>query len=779
MSNIATQIAVELNVKENQVSSTITLLDDGATVPFIARYRKEVTGGLDDTQLRNLTERLGYLRELDERRETILSSIHEQGKLDADLKKAILAVKTKTELEDLYLPFKKKRRTKAQIAREAGLEPLALTLLNTPNTDLHQEAGKYINKEKAINDSDSALDGARQILMEQFSEDAKLLGQLRDYLWQQVFLIAKLAKGKESEGGKFRDYFDYHEAIKNIPSHRALALFRGRSEGILRLSLKLENEDELKIHPCETMIARHFDISQKNRLADPWLLETVRQAWKIKIFNSLDIELKSRLKENAQTQAIEVFAANMKALLLAAPAGALTTMGLDPGLRTGVKVAIVDDTGKLLDTATIYPHVPQKKWQQSIDILLALCRKHHVKLISIGNGTGSRETDRLVSEMIALAPKETLRQVMVSEAGASVYSASALAALEFPSLDVSIRGAVSIARRLQDPLAELVKIEPKAIGVGQYQHDVNQVHLARKLNTVVEDCVNAVGVDVNMASSPLLSQVAGLNIGLADSIVEYRNKNGAFKDRQGLRNVPRLGPKAFEQAGGFLRVVNGDNPLDNSGVHPEAYPVVELLMSHSGLSLKAIIGNKKLLQSVEANLFTSDKFGVPTVTDILQELEKPGRDPRPEFKTAVFKDNIEKIADLKTDMILEGVVTNVTNFGAFVDIGVHQDGLVHISMLADKFIKDPHAVVKTGDIVTAKVMSVDLERKRIALTMRLADDSREHQAAHGQQPSSSGSNGSIKKSKAKKSRNNKPNKEQKHSPVNSSMADAFAKALKK
>ncbi len=779
MSNIATQIAVELNVKENQVSSTITLLDDGATVPFIARYRKEITGGLDDTQLRNLTERLGYLRELDERRETILSSIHEQGKLDAGLKKAILAVKTKTELEDLYLPFKKKRRTKAQIAREAGLEPLALTLLNTPNTDLHQEAGKYINKEKAINDSDGALDGARQILMEQFSEDAKLLGQLRDYLWQQVFLIAKLAKGKESEGGKFRDYFDYHEAIKNIPSHRALALFRGRSEGILRLSLKLENEDELKTHPCETMIARHFDISQKNRLADSWLLETVRQAWKIRIFNSLDVELKSRLKENAQTQAIEVFAANIKALLLAAPAGALTTMGLDPGLRTGVKVAIVDDTGKLLDTATIYPHVPQKKWQQSIDILLALCRKHHVKLISIGNGTGSRETDRLVSEMITLAPKETLRQVMVSEAGASVYSASALAALEFPSLDVSIRGAVSIARRLQDPLAELVKIEPKAIGVGQYQHDVNQVQLARKLNTVVEDCVNAVGVDVNMASSPLLSQVAGLNIGLADSIVEYRNKNGAFKDRQGLRSVPRLGPKAFEQAGGFLRVVNGDNPLDNSGVHPEAYPVVELLMSHSGLSLKAIIGNKKLLQSVEANLFTSDKFGVPTVTDILQELEKPGRDPRPEFKTAVFKDNIEKIADLKIDMILEGVVTNVTNFGAFVDVGVHQDGLVHISMLADKYIKDPHAVVKTGDIVTAKVMSVDLERKRIALTMRLADDSREHQATHGQQPLSSGSNDSIKKSKAKKSRNNKSNKAQNHSPVNSSMADAFAKALKK
>jgi len=763
MLSISQRIAEELSVKESQVTSAIELLDEGSTVPFISRYRKEVTGGLDDGQLRNLEERLRYLRELDERREAILKSIDSQEKLTPELKKSILAADTKNRLEDLYLPYKVKRRTKAQIAREAGLESLAEALFKNHQLDPEKEAESYINKDVA--DIKAALDGARQILMEQFAEDADLLQKVREFLWANGVIESRVMEGKENEGAKFTDYFEYNEALNKIPSHRALALFRGRNESILQMSLKVANEDEMESHPCEQIVAKHFGLSEKGDAADKWLLDTVRWAWKIKIFTHLDVELKMKLKSAAEEEAIKVFASNLKDLLLAAPAGPKATIGLDPGLRTGVKVAVVDDTGKLVDYDTIYPHVPKNQWDQSIASIAKLAKKHNVKLISIGNGTGSRETDKLAKEVIKKYPELGLNALVVSEAGASVYSASEFAANEFPDLDVTIRGAISIARRLQDPLAELVKIEPKAIGVGQYQHDVSQVQLARSLDAVVEDCVNAVGVDVNMASAPLLMQVSGLSQSMADNIVAFRDKNGAFKNRKKILDVPRLGPKAFEQAAGFLRIMGGDDPLDGSSVHPEAYAIVESIGLKNSKEIKSIIGDVGFLKTLSANDYTNDNFGVPTVTDILSELEKPGRDPRPEFKTAEFKDGVEELKDLKNDMVLEGVVTNVTNFGAFVDIGVHQDGLVHISALSNTFVKDPREVVKAGDVVKVKVMEVDIKRKRIALTMRLDDDSRNKVA-------------DIKKDAPRK---NKPKpKQNSNTPVgNSAMADALAQAFKR
>ncbi len=765
MMSINQRIAEELTVKESQVMAAVGLLDEGATVPFVARYRKEVTGGLDDTQLRHLEERLRYLRELDERRETVLKSIDEQGKMTDALKKSILEADTKNRLEDLYLPYKPKRRTKAQIAREAGLEPLAQALFENPELIPEQEAEAYINQDKDVADAKAALDGARQILMEQFAEDADLLQQLRDYLWKEGVIESRVLEGKEAEGAKFADYFEYDEALNQIPSHRALALFRGRNESILQMNLKVAGEDELDSHPCEQIIARRFNIENQGRGADKWLQDTVRWAWKIKIFSHLDMELKMKLREAAEEEAIKVFASNLNDLLLAAPAGPKATLGLDPGLRTGVKVAVVDDTGKLVDHATIYPHAPKNQWDQSIAILAALCSKHQVKLVSIGNGTASRETDKLAKELIKKYPELGLNALVVSEAGASVYSASEFAAREFPELDVSIRGAVSIARRLQDPLAELVKIEPKAIGVGQYQHDVSQTRLARSLDAVVEDCVNAVGVDVNMASVPLLNQISGLSQTMAENIVEYRDTHGAFADRKALLKVPRLGPKAFEQAAGFLRIMDGKNPLDRSAVHPEAYPVVEKISEKNGKSIDAILGNSGLLKQLKAEDYTDERFGLPTVTDILKELDKPGRDPRPEFKTAEFKEGVEEMRDLKQDMVLEGVVTNVTNFGAFVDIGVHQDGLVHISALSNSFVKDPREVVKAGDVVKVKVMEVDINRKRIGLSMRLDDESRSQVA-------------DIQKERPG---NNRRKSKPKVQPAvgNSAMADALAQAFKR
>ena len=725
---INTLLAEEVNARPQQIDAAVQLLDDGATVPFIARYRKEITGGLDDGQLRVLAERLVYLRELEDRRQVILASIKEQGKLDADLQASILAADSKTRLEDLYLPYRPKRRTKAQMAREAGLEPLALGLLAQPEQAPEQAALAYIDAAKGVADVKAALEGARHILTEHFAEDAELLGQLREYLWAHGVLNSTVVTDKAAQGSKFADYFEYSEAIRKIPSHRALALFRGRNEGILTLSLNVPEDPETGANPCEQRIARRFGVSAQGRPADNWLLETVRWAWRVKISLHLDLELKQRLRENAEAEAIQVFAHNLRDLLLAAPAGPRPTMGLDPGLRTGVKVAVVDATGKLVATSTIYPHAPQKRWDEALHTLAELARQHAVELISIGNGTASRETDQLAAELIKQQPQLRLQKMMVSEAGASVYSASELAAREMPDIDVSLRGAVSIARRLQDPLAELVKIDPKSIGVGQYQHDVNQTRLARCLDGVVEDCVNAVGVDVNTASPALLSRVAGLNATLAANIVAYRDEQGAFKQRQQLLKVPRLGAKTFEQAAGFLRIMNGTNPLDRSAVHPEAYPVVERILQACGRPIERVLGDSQLLQTLDPARFTDQRFGLPTVRDIIAELDKPGRDPRPEFKTAHFKEGVETLADLKPDMLLEGVVTNVTNFGAFVDIGVHQDGLVHISALADKFVKDPRAIVKAGDVVKVKVMSVEIERKRIALSMRLQDDSREHQA---------------------------------------------------
>ncbi|RLU00673.1 Tex family protein [Ketobacter sp.] len=719
MINIADMIANELGVNPLQVKAAVALLDEGATVPFIARYRKEATGGLDDTQLRNLEERLRYLREMEERREAILKSIAEQDKLTPELEQAIKAADTKTRLEDLYLPYKPKRRTKGQIAIEAGLEPLALALRADPSLSPEQEAEKFIDADKGVADVKAALDGAKYILMEQFSEDADLLAKLRSFLFQNGVLTSKMVDGKEEEGAKFRDYFEHSEPLKSTPSHRALAIFRGRNEGILQASIIIEQEEGAVGHPCEDMIAQHLDIRDEGRAADKWLGEVVRWTWRIKLLTHLETELLGDLREKAEEEAIKVFAHNLKDLLMAAPAGPRATMGLDPGLRTGVKVAIVDATGQLVEHGTIFPHAPRNQWDESIAVIAALCKKYNVELISIGNGTASRETDKLAAEMLKKHPDLNAQKIMVSEAGASVYSASEFAAREFPKLDVSYRGAVSIARRLQDPLAELVKIEPKAIGVGQYQHDVSQTKMARSLDAVVEDCVNAVGVDVNTASEPLLARISGLNKTIAGNIVSFRNQNGAFNSRDDLKQVPRLGDKTFEQAAGFLRIMNGTNPLDRSAVHPEAYPVVMKIAEKNSRDIGQIVGDSGFLKKLAANDYVDDTFGLPTVTDIIKELEKPGRDPRPEFKTAEFKEGVETMDDLKPGMILEGVVTNVTNFGAFVDIGVHQDGLVHISVLSNTFVSDPREVVKAGDIVKVKVVEIDLPRKRIGLSMKL------------------------------------------------------------
>ena len=759
--DVIQRIAEELSVNSKQVSAAVALLDEGATVPFISRYRKEVTGGLDDTQLRQLEERLGYLRELNERRKTILDSISSQDKLTPELEKAINEADTKTLLEDLYLPYKPKRRTKAQIAREAGLEPLADAILDDRSLIPEQIASTYIDAEKGVPDSIAALDGARQIIMERISEDAELLAELRERVWQKGLIHATVVSGKELVAEKFKDYFDYQEAINKIPSHRALALFRGRNEDLLSLTLKPGAEDKEEHTLCTQFVARHLNIKDIAKPADAWKAETARFAWKFKLFTRIDLDLKLRLREAAEQEAIHVFANNLRDLLLAAPAGPKATMGLDPGIRTGVKVAIVDPTGKVLATDTIYPHPPRKQWDESIATLAKLIQKHHVDLVSIGNGTASRETDQLVADVIKRHSELKFSKITVSEAGASVYSASELAAKEFPDLDVSLRGAVSIARRLQDPLAELVKIDPKSIGVGQYQHDINQFQLARGLDVVVEDCVNAVGVDVNTASVSLLKQVSGLSASVSENIVAFRDENGPFVNRKQLKKVPRLGDKAYEQAAGFLRVMNGDNPLDASAVHPEAYPVVEAIIATTGKSIRDLIGQSGFLRSLNPANYTNEHFGLPTVTDILQELEKPGRDPRPEFKSVEFKAGIEKISDLEPGMRLDGVVTNVANFGAFVDIGVHQDGLVHISHLSDTFVKDPRDAVKTGDMVKVKVLEVDIERKRIALSMKTNTDN------------------IMVEAKPERNNTKQANKPKQQVQSQNLMANAFAKALKK
>jgi uncharacterized protein len=726
MSAIEQKIAQELNVQDRQVLAAVALLDEGATVPFISRYRKEVTGGLDDGQLRTLEDRLRYLREMEERRGSILASIEEQGKLTDDLKKAILASETKTELEDLYLPYKKKRRTKGQIAIEAGLEPLADSLMADPSQDPEALAAAYFNPEAEINDTKAALDGARYILMERFAEDAKLLGRLREYMWQNGEMQARVIEGKEREGEKFQDYFEHNEPINKVPSHRALAMFRGRNEGILALSLVIPDEDPRSGGTGAMMVAEQFGIEDQNRAADKWLQDVCRWTWRIKLLTHIETDLFGRIRETSEQGAIDVFAKNLKDLLLAAPAGPKATIGLDPGLRTGVKVACVDATGKVLDHGAIFPTPPQNKIIESEQVLLAMCAKHNVELIAIGNGTASRETERFVKGFLKNYPQIKAQAVVVNESGASIYSASEYAAKEYPDLDVTIRGAISIAHRLQDPLAELVKIDPKSIGVGQYQHDVSQVALARQLDAVVEDCVNGVGVDLNTASAPLLARVSGLNSSIANNIVAYRDANGAFSSRKELKDVPRLGPKAFEQAAGFLRIMNGADPLDRSGVHPEAYSVVSKIVQANGKSVQEVIGDTRFLKALNAADYTDETFGLPTVTDIIKELDKPGRDPRPEFKTAEFMDGVETMNDLRPNMTLEGVVTNVTHFGAFVDVGVHQDGLVHISALSHEFVDDPSKVVKAGDIVKVKVMDVDVNRKRIALSMRLDDDANEH-----------------------------------------------------
>ncbi len=737
---IGARIAQELNIRPEQVAAAVALLDEGATVPFIARYRKEVTGELDDTQLRTLEERLGYLRELEERRVAILKSIEEQGKLTPELQHEIATADTKTRLEDLYLPYKPKRRTKGQIAIEAGLEPLADALFNDPSLNPEAEAARYINAEKGVADDKAALDGAKYILMERFAEDANLLAKLRSFMQREASVSVRVVPGKEAEGAKFADYFSHDEALHKVPSHRALAILRGRNEGFLTFSLVTgDPEDKLASSPCEAIIASHFNIQDKNRAGDKWLNEVVKWTWRIKLLTHLETDLVGELKDKAETDAIKVFADNLKDLLLAAPAGNKATIGLDPGLRTGVKVAVVDATGKVLDHCTIFPTPPQNKIAESAAILAALIQKHQVELIAIGNGTASRETDKFVGDMLKKLGLKNVQKIVVSEAGASVYSASELAAKEFPDLDVTIRGAISIAHRLQDPLAELVKIDPKSIGVGQYQHDVNQSQLAKSLDAVVEDCVNSVGVDLNTASVPLLTRISGLNSTLASNIVAFRDANGAFKSRKDLLKVPRLGDKTFEQAAGFLRIMNGSNPLDASAVHPESYAVVERIAQHVGRDLKSLIGDATALKAINAAQFADEHTGVITIKDIVAELQKPGRDPRPEFKFASFQDGVEDIKDLRPNMILEGVITNVAAFGAFVDIGVHQDGLVHISALSDSFVKDPREVVKAGDIVKVKVMEVDVPRKRIGLSMRLSDDANDQasQKIAGEKPSRS------------------------------------------
>lgn len=718
---IETRIAKTVGARVDQVRAAVTLLDEGATVPFIARYRKEATGGLDDTQLRDLQEQLIYQRELEERRAAILTALSESGKLTEELERDIWGADTKQRLEDLYLPFKPKRRTRAQIAREAGLEPLAKLLWEDPLRDPETEAEAFVNADKGVADVRAALDGARDILAEIFYENADMLEELREFLWKKAYLVSKVVPEKETDpaAAKYSDYFDYDEPIETVPSHRALAVFRGRQEGLLTVKVLLTEEEEaLPVHPCQELIARAHGIKNLGRPADVWLASVVRWCWRVKCLASVEGDLLTRLRERAETEAIGVFGTNLKDLLLAAPAGHKGVIGLDPGIRTGVKVAVISDTGAVLDTTVIYPHEPRRDWEGSIQTLARLARKYGSKLISIGNGTASRETDKLAGDVIARYPELGLTKIVVSEAGASVYSASAAAAAELPDLDVSYRGAVSIARRLQDPLAELVKIDPKAIGVGQYQHDVNQLELARKLDAVVEDCVNAVGVDVNTASAALLVRVAGLSSLQAKSIVSWREKNGAFAARKALLDVPRLGPKTFEQAAGFLRIPDAADPLDASGVHPEAYPVVQRIVEKTGLSVNKLIGNHEVLSRLKASDYTDEQFGVPTVTDILKELEKPGRDPRPEFKTAKFQEGVHEIKDLVPGMMLEGVVSNVAAFGAFVDIGVHQDGLVHVSELSDRFVRDPREVVKVGDIVRVRVLDVDVARKRISLSMR-------------------------------------------------------------
>jgi len=736
--SIEIRLCTEISAKPAQVAAAIALLDGGATVPFISRYRKEATGGLDDVQLRLLEDRLSYLRELEERRTAVITSINEQGKMTPALLAAISLAEDKTRLEDLYLPYKPKRRTKSQIALEAGLLPLADALLADPLLNPEEEAGKYLKPaftseqgdNPGVPDTKAALDGARYILMDRFAEDAQLLQDLREYLQAHGIVESKVIGGKEEAAAKYTDYFAYDEPLGAIPSHRALALFRGRREEMLNITLRLDSEAEkpkwdAPHNYCEARIAQRFGIVNRDRPADKWLADTARWTWRVKSFLHLENELMGALRERAETEAIRVFARNLKDLLLAAPAGPRATMGLDPGMRTGVKVAVVDATGKVVDTAVIYPHQPKNDWNGSLHLLAKLAEMHRVALISIGNGTGSRETDKLAQELIALRPELKLTKIVVSEAGASVYSASEFASRELPDMDVSLRGAVSIARRLQDPLAELVKIDPKSIGVGQYQHDVGQFQLARSLDAVVEDCVNAVGVDVNTASAPLLARVSGLSASVAQSIVSYRDTHGMFATRASLKEVPRLGDKTFEQAAGFLRVMGGDNPLDASAVHPESYPLVRKILADINKNITEVIGDSKLLKSLNPGKYADEQFGVPTISDILSELEKPGRDPRPEFSTATFREGVEQLKDLKPDMILEGVVTNVAAFGAFVDIGVHQDGLVHISALSNTFVKDPHTVVKAGQVVKVKVLEVDEKRKRIALTMRLTDSAAE------------------------------------------------------
>ena len=795
---IAHRIATELGVRPNQVDAVIELIDGGATVPFIARYRKEVTGGLDDTQLRHLDERIGYLRELEKRRETILKEIDSQSKLTPELRTKILLAETAQRLEDLYLPYKVKRRTNAEIAREAGLEVLADQLLNDPTLDPEAIATGFLcepftsdaGDNPGVADTKAALEGAAAILTARFSQDAELLANLRERIWRDGILVSTVAKDKEEAGAKFRDYFDYTEAVAKVPPHRSLALLRGRSEDILRLDLKMPDELEAtgwnpEYGTCERMIAAHFNLSDEGRPADGWIRNVVRMTWRVRLKYSIDTSLLGDLRTAGEAEAIRVFALNLRDLLLAAPAGDCITMGLDPGIRTGVKVAVVDATGKLLDTATIYPFQPRNDVAGSLNTLAKLAAQHQVNLVAIGNGTASRETDELVGALVKRESKLGLRSVMVSEAGASVYSASAFAAQEFPDLDVSLRGAVSIARRLQDPLAELVKIDPQSIGVGQYQHDVSQTRLARALDAVVEDCVNSVGVDVNTASAPLLARIAGLSTSLASNVVELRDKRGAFHRREELLDVPRLGPKAFEQAAGFLRIRAGDNPLDASAVHPEAYPVVERILADVGQPMADVLQHPAVLKAVNAERYTDERFGLPTVLDILSELEKPGRDPRPDFRTATFKAGVNELRDLEVDMVLEGVVTNVTNFGAFVDVGVHQDGLVHISAMADRFVKDPHEVAKAGDVVRVRVMQVDVARKRIGLSMRLSDPVEPEQTRSADNAQSGAKGTDTPNDTRQKRRNgggrNDRARHQKSKPpaMEGSMASAFAKALKK
>jgi len=771
---IINTIANELAVKPAQVEAAVKLLDEGSTVPFIARYRKEVTQGLDDTQLRNLEQRLGYLRELEDRRQVILKSIGEQEKLTPELQQQILEADNKTTLEDLYLPYKPRRRTKGQIAIEAGLEPLADALFADPTLNPETVAADYVSADNGVADTKAALEGARYILMERFAEDAGLLAKIRRYLNENAHIRSRVVEGQEKAAVKYSDYFDHSEKLASVPSHRALAMFRGRNENMLHIQMVADPGQEdspAQASYCEQIIAEHFELRNQGRPADAWLAQVVTWTWKIKIGLHMETELFGQLREKAEEEAINVFAKNLNDLLMAAPAGAKVTMGLDPGLRTGVKVAIVDTTGKVVGTTTIFPHAPQNQWDKSQRTLANLCKQHKVELISIGNGTGSRETDKLVGEMLKANSELKAQKIMVSEAGASVYSASELASKELPGMDVSLRGAVSIARRLQDPLAELVKIEPKAIGVGQYQHDVSQSLLGKSLDQVIEDCVNAVGVDLNTASPALLSYVSGLNKTLAHNIVNYRDTHGAFARRQDLKSVERLGPKAFEQAAGFLRIVNGTNPLDSSAVHPEAYPVIDSIVSRTDVAVNDLIGNTDLLRKLNPEDFVSDNFGIPTVKDILKELDKPGRDPRPEFKTAAFKEGVETMADLKPGMILEGVVSNVANFGAFVDVGVHQDGLVHISALTNKFISDPREVVKAGDIVKVKVLEVDADRKRISFTMRLDDTPA---------PQSKGPKGSGKpQNKGGSNRNQKGQQGRQSAPANAAMGNAFADAFAK